>query len=69
MRRKADGSWMLLAVNNRREALDDVALTVDLKMPKTVKEALSGKDVKVAGNVIKDKFAPFDVKVYLWSEK
>ncbi len=69
LRRKADGSWMLLAVNNRREALDDVALTVDLKMPQTVREAISGKDVKVAGNVIKDKFAPFDVKVYLWSEK
>ncbi len=69
LRRKADGSWMLLAVNNRREALDDVALTVDLKMPKTVREALSGKAVKVAGNVINDKFAPFDVKVYLWSEK
>ena len=68
LRRKADGSWMLLAVNNRREALD-VTLNVDLKMPAKVKEALSGKDVKVSGKVIKDKFAPFDVKVYLWSEK
>ena len=68
LRRKADGQWMLLAVNNRRDALD-VAFTVKSKMPATVKEELSGKTVKVAGRVIKDKFGPFDVKVYTWSEK
>ena len=68
LRRKADGSWMLLAVNNRRDALD-VAFTVKSKMPATVKEELSGKTVKVAGRGIKDKFGPFDVKVYTWSEK
>ena len=68
LRRKADGSWMLLAVNNRREALD-VTLTVDKAMPKTVTEALSGKTVAVKGKKITDKFGPFDVKVYLWSDK
>lgn len=67
--RKANGKYMLLVVNNRREALNDVCLTVDLPMIKTVKEALSGNVVEVNGKVIKDSFAPFDVKVYIWSEK
>jgi hypothetical protein len=67
--RKANGKYMLLVVNNRKEALDDVALTVDLTMPGSVKDAISGQEVKVAGKTIKDKFAPFDVKVYIWGEK
>lgn len=67
--RKANGKWMLLVVNNRKEALKDVKLTVNTAMPGTVKEALSGSEVKVAGKVIQDNFAPFDVKVYLWSER
>ena len=60
---------MLLVVNNRREALNDVCLTVDLPMPKTVKEAIANNVVEVNGKVIKENFAPFDVKVYIWSEK
>ena len=67
--RKADGKYMLLVVNNRREALNDVALTVDLPMPGSVKDAISGKEVNIAGKTIKDQFAPFDVKVYIWSAK
>jgi hypothetical protein len=67
--RKANGKYMLLVVNNRREALNDVALTIDLPMPGSVKDAISGKEVNVAGKTIKDQFAPFDVKVYIWSAK
>ena len=69
LRRTADNRWMLLVVNNRKEALKNVALTVDMPMPSAVKDELAGKTVKVKGKVISDDLAPFDVKVYIWSGK
>ena len=69
LRRHADGRWMLLVVNNRKEALKNVELSVDMAMPSAVKDELSGKTVKVKGKVICDAFAPFDVKVYIWGGK
>ena len=67
--RKANGKYMLLVVNNRKEALKNVALTVNMDMPATVKDELSGKTANVKGKVISDDLAPFDVKVYIWSGK
>ena len=65
LRKKDDGTYMLLVVNNRREA-QDINLTIDLSMPATVNEALEDRSVAVKNNVIADKFAPFGVHVYLF---
>ena len=66
LRKRNDGTYMLLVVNNRREA-QSVELTVDLPdMPAEVNEALNDRAVKVENNVIKDQLDPFGVHIYLF---
>ncbi|MBE6368698.1 MAG: hypothetical protein E7056_00870 [Lentisphaerae bacterium] len=66
LRQREDGTYMLLAVNNRREE-QEVEFNIALdKLPTEVKEVLSDRNVSIKNNVLKDKFAPFGVHVYLF---
>ena len=65
LRRRADGSRILLAVNNRREA-QRITFTFSgiPKLPKEVKEMLEYRAVRLDENRLSDDFAPFAVHVY-----
>ena len=70
LRRRQDGCWLLLAVNNRREK---VAVSFAMNLPFTpasMIEALDGRSVPVGKDgAFTDVFAPFGVHAYLIKDK
>lgn len=66
LRRHQDGRYLLLAVNNRREAID-VEFTIGLggKLG-TVLENFSGKTLNWQNKKLQDHFTPFAVKAYIF---
>jgi len=64
-RNPADGSYLLLVVNNRKEAVT-VNFTVALdNLPATAKCAIDRHFIRIKNNSFTDKFDPFDVHAYI----
>ncbi len=70
LRRRQDGRWLLLAVNNRRERLS-VSFEMALPFsPASMVEALAGRSVSIGSSgAFTDEFAPFGVHAYIIRER
>lgn len=62
--RKDNNSYMLLAVNNRKEPIT-VNFKLDIPESKKITEALQRREVNLSKGVLTDKFAPFGVHAYI----
>ena len=61
----ATGKYLLLAVNNRKEAVT-VTFRVDLdNLPRAAKCAIDRHQVRIKNGRFTDKFEPFDVHAYI----
>lgn len=66
MRRRPSGSYLLLAVNNRKEAIR-VTFTIGgvSPLPAAAHEALDFRRVPIAGGRLSDELEPFGVRAYI----
>jgi lysophospholipase L1-like esterase len=62
--RSDNNSYLLLAVNNRKEPVT-VNFKLDIPVPKKITEALQLREVNLSNGTLTDKFGPFDVHAYI----